>query len=138
LRKCKFYRYGFKFQKLDAVGKSAPRRCKRTGLFGAKSVERLPRLPVLRLSKVNDGKTYKCGDIACHKKYTVTVGTIFQGSHIPLKVWFFTMYLLAISKKGISSLELARDVNITQKSAWLMLHRIRGTMGDNQEVKLSG
>lgn len=66
---------------------------------------------------------YKCGD--CKVRYTVTVGTIFEGSHIPLKKWFIAIFLFSAHKKGISSYQIAEDLGLTQKSAWYMLSRIR-------------
>lgn len=81
---------------------------------------------------------YKCGNKECHKKYTVTVGTIFHSSHIPLNIWFCAMYIASSHKKGISSHQLAKDLNLTQKSAWFMLHRIREMVRDKKEEKLSG
>lgn len=88
--------------------------------------------------KLKDGKTYKCSNRKCHKKYTVTVGTVFHGTHIPLNLWFAAMYLLGSHKKGISSHQLGRDLAITQKSAWHMLHRIREMFKDKNPPKLSG
>lgn len=70
-----------------------------------------------------DGRRFKCK--ACKKQFTVTVGTIFEGSHVELQKWFVAVYLLSAHKKGISSHQLARDLGITQKSAWYMLHRLR-------------
>lgn len=66
---------------------------------------------------------YKCKD--CRERFTVTVGTIFEGSHIDLRKWFIAVYIFSSHKKGISSHQLARDLGITQKSAWFMLGRIR-------------
>ena len=66
---------------------------------------------------------YKCKD--CRERFTVTVGTIFEGSHIPLRKWFIGVYIFASHKKGISSVQLGKDLDITQKSAWFMLGRIR-------------
>lgn len=66
---------------------------------------------------------YKCSN--CDKQFTVKVGTIFEGSKLPLKKWFYAIYLITSRKKGISSLQLSGDLKITQKSAWFMLHRIR-------------
>lgn len=88
--------------------------------------------------KLNDGKTYKCGVTGCMKKYTVTVGTVFHGSHIPLNIWFTAMYIMSSHKKGISSHQLAKDLNVTQKSAWFMLHRIRDMVRSKETKKLSG
>lgn len=73
--------------------------------------------------KFKDGKLFKCAD--CHKQFTVKVGTIFSDSHIPLSKWFYAIYLNTSLKKGISSIQLAKYLGITQKSAWFMLQRIR-------------
>ena len=70
-----------------------------------------------------DGKTFKC--FCCKKKFSVRVGTIFEDSKISLRKWFMAIYLLTAHKKGISSCQLARDIGITQKSAWFMLSRLR-------------
>jgi len=66
---------------------------------------------------------YKCKD--CKQRYTVTINTMFEGSHIPLRKWFVAIYIFSLHKKGISSHQLASDLGITQKSAWFMLGRIR-------------
>lgn len=70
---------------------------------------------------------YKCKD--CKQRFTVTVGTMFEGSHISLRKWFIAMYIFSSHKKGISSHQLANDLGITQKSAWFMLGRIRLAFG---------
>jgi transposase-like protein len=64
----------------------------------------------------------------CRKQFTVTVGTIFEGSHIPLKTWLLAIHLLCSSKKGMSAHQLHRMLGITYKSAWFMAHRIRYAM----------
>jgi len=69
---------------------------------------------------------YKC--YACRKPFTVKIGTIFEASHIPLHVWLQAMFLMASSKKGISSHQLHRTLGITLKSAWFLSHRIREAM----------
>ena len=70
---------------------------------------------------------WKCGD--CRKQFTVTVGTIFEGSHIPLNKWVMAIYIMCSSKKGISALQLQRMLTpLTYKSAWFMCHRIRFAM----------
>jgi transposase-like protein len=71
----------------------------------------------------SNSKLYKCA--ACRKQFTVTVGTIFEGSHIPLYKWFWAVFLNTSLKKGISSIQLSKYLEITQKSAWFMLQRIR-------------
>ena len=69
-------------------------------------------------------ETHKCGEKECHKKFSVRNGTIFEESRIPLKKWFMAIYLATSHKKGISSCQLARDIGVTQKTAWFVLHRI--------------
>lgn len=69
---------------------------------------------------------YKC--YACRKPFTVKVGTIFEASHIPLRLWLQAMFLLCSSKKGISSNQLHRTLGVTLKTAWFMTHRIREAM----------
>ena len=68
-------------------------------------------------------KRFKCA--SCRKQFSSTKGTIFESSTIPLQKWFIAMYLISAHKKGISSLQLSKDLGVTQKSAWFMLHRIR-------------
>lgn len=75
---------------------------------------------------------YKCRD--CRKPFRVTVGTIFEASHIPLRVWLQAVFMIASSKKGMSSNQLHRSLGITLKSAWFMSHRIREAMRDGNLV----
>lgn len=85
---------------------------------------------VERISKMKGAATrfglYKCYN--CRKQFRVTVGTIFEKSHIALHLWLQAFYLIAGSKKGISSNQLHRTLGITLKSAWFMGHRIREAM----------
>ena len=74
---------------------------------------------------------YKCR--ACKERFTVTLGTMFEGSPIPLRKWFIACYIFSSHKKGISSHQLARDLGVTQKTAWFMLHRLRETFGSNDK-----
>lgn len=76
-----------------------------------------------KIYRINDGKLYKCAK--CMKQFTVRVGTIFEDSALPLQKWFMAIYILTAHRKGISSCQLARDIEVTQKTAWFMLHRIR-------------
>lgn len=69
---------------------------------------------------------YKCK--ACRRQFTVTVGTIFEDSHIPLSTWVIALHLMAASKKGMSAHQLHRMLGIAYKSAWFMAHRIRWAM----------
>jgi transposase-like protein len=80
---------------------------------------------------IEGGKRFKCGNKECYKKCSVTVGTFFENSNIELRTWFAAMYLITAHKKGISSCQLAKDLNIHQKTAWFMLHRIRGMVANN-------
>lgn len=80
---------------------------------------------------------YFCGK--CRKQFTVTVGTIMEASHIPLAKWIAAFFLLAASKKSMSSLQLQRMLGVTYKSAWFMTHRIRHAMDAGpHQPKLSG
>jgi len=60
----------------------------------------------------------------CQIDFTIRTGTIFERSHIPLHKWLYSMYLLVRARKGISSMQLAKEIGITQKSAWFMLGRL--------------
>jgi len=79
---------------------------------------------------------YKCK--ACRKTFTVTMGTIFEDSHIPLKKWMLAIYLMNASKKGISAHQLHRMLDITYKAAWFMAHRIRYAMTEQPLGQLLG
>lgn len=79
---------------------------------------------------------YKCK--SCKQRFTVILGTIFEGSPIPLKKWFIATFLFSAHKKGISSHQLARDLDVTQKTAWFMLHRLRLAFTDNDVDLLGG
>jgi transposase-like protein len=70
--------------------------------------------------------TYKC--YQCRKPFTVKIGTIFESSHIPLHIWLQAIFLMASSKKGISSNQLYRTLGVTLKTAWFLSHRIREAM----------
>lgn len=81
---------------------------------------------------------YKCADKDCHKKFSVTTGTIFENTKISLRYWFAAIYLGTAHKKGISSLQLSRDLGITQKTAWFLLHRVREMLANNAPEMLTG
>lgn len=78
---------------------------------------------------------YRCKD--CREIFTVRTGTIFHRSKIHLKKWLYTIYLLQTARKGISSLQLSKEIGVTQKTAWFMLHRIREAC-TAKGLKLSG
>ena len=85
---------------------------------------------VERIGKMSGKSTrvgvYKCYD--CRKPFTVKVGTIFESSHVPLRLWLQAIFLIASSKKGISSNQLHRTLGVTLKTAWFMSHRVREAM----------
>jgi transposase-like protein len=81
-------------------------------------------------------RLWKCA--ACRKQFTVTVGTIFEGSHIPLNKWLLAFYLLCSSKKGMSAHQLHRMLGVTYKTAWFMAHRIRYAMEQPAFTRLLG
>jgi len=70
----------------------------------------------------------------CRKSFSVTVGTIFHDSKIPLQKWFLAISMIINAKKGISSRQLARDLDLPVKTAWSMIHRIRKAMKQDNEL----
>ena len=80
---------------------------------------------------------YRC--LACQNDFTVRTGTVFERSHVPLDKWLYTIYLLVTSRKGVSSLQLSKEIGVTQKTAWFMLQRLREACGaDGDGGFLSG
>jgi transposase-like protein len=75
---------------------------------------------------------------SCRKQFTVTVGTVFERSKVPLNKWLLATYLLSSSKKGISSHQLHRMLGVTYKTAWFMTHRIREAMKDTSPGPMGG
>ncbi len=71
----------------------------------------------------SDKRTHKCGD--CRKRFSIKVGTIFEDSKIELRKWLLAIWLITSHKKGIASTQLAKDIGVTQKTAWFMTHRLR-------------
>lgn len=78
------------------------------------------------------GGYYRCNP--CKKDFTVRTGTIFERSHVPLHKWLYAMYLIVTARKGISSLQLSKQIGVTQKTAWFMLHRLRMACGERLEA----
>src|SRR3954451_20646539 len=93
-----------------------------------------------RISKMRGKATrvglYKC--YQCRKQFRVTVGTVFESSHVPLNIWLQAVALLTSSKKGISSNQLHRTLGVTLKTAWFMSHRIREAMRDGSLAPMGG
>jgi len=82
------------------------------------------------------GGFYRCNP--CKLDFTIRTGTVFERSHIPLHKWLYAMYLLVTARKGISSMQLAKEIGIRQSSAWFMLHRLREACGGPKLTKLKG
>ena len=82
-----------------------------------------------------DGR-YRCPH--CKRNFSVLVGTIFENTKISLRKWFIAMYLISCHKKGISSVQLATDIHITQKTAWFILHKVRTLYKQYDTRALSG
>jgi len=83
-------------------------------------------------------RIWKCRATRCRKQFSAKVGTVMNESAIPLEKWLPVMWLVANCKNGVSSCEIARDMGVTQKTAWFMLHRVREAMQDKTATKLSG
>jgi transposase-like protein len=82
------------------------------------------------------GGFYRCN--ACQLDFTIRTGTIFERSHVPLHKWLYSMYLLVTARKGISSMQLAKEIGVTQKTAWFILGRLREACGGIDFGKLGG
>lgn len=82
-----------------------------------------------------DGKL-RCNH--CKRNFTCKVDTIFEDTNLPLVKWFIAMYLISSHKKGISSCQLARDIKVTQKTAWYMLQKVRALYAQDDTMSLKG
>jgi len=94
-----------------------------------------PKCPVCGLGEritARAGGYFRCNQ--CKEDFTVRTGTIFERSHVPLHKWVYAMYLLVTARKGISSLQLSKEIGITQKSAWFVLHRLREACGGDMTM----
>lgn len=81
---------------------------------------------------------FKCS--ACRKQFSVTTGSVFESSHVPLSKWLMAIHLMCASKKGMSAHQLHRMLGVTYRAAWFVMHRLRFAMASNADVfqKLSG
>src|ERR1041384_6120710 len=70
-------------------------------------------------------RTHKCADKDCRQRFSIKVGTIFEDTKIPLQKWMIAVWFITSHKKSIASTQLARDIGVTQKTAWFMMHRLR-------------
>ncbi|HLG90336.1 MAG TPA: IS1595 family transposase [Alphaproteobacteria bacterium] len=81
---------------------------------------------------------YRCASVECRKDFSVTVGTLFERSHVPLHKWLLATHLLMAGKKGVSAHQLHRMLGVTYKTAWFMAHRIREALRPNAPSPLGG
>jgi transposase-like protein len=95
-----------------------------------------PRCGSPKHSRIRTRNLFECG--SCEYHYSVTVGTILQDSHLPLRKWFLAAYLMIEAKKGISALQLKRTLNVSYKTAWYLSHRLRAAMRDAYPFPLKG
>src|SRR3972149_5109444 len=84
---------------------------------------------------IRKGGYYRC--LACMETFTVRTKTIFERSHVPLHKWIHAMYQLLTARKGVSSMQLAKEIGVQQRTAWFMLHRLREACGKETD-KLRG
>jgi len=83
-------------------------------------------------SIVSKENRYHCN--ICNTSYSVTVGTIFHHSHLPLQKWFLAISIILSAKRGVASRQLAKDIGVTKDTAWRMQTQIRKAMGQNKEL----
>lgn len=96
----------------------------------------LDRITIVRGGRIG---LYRCGP--CKRQFTVKVGTVFEASHVPLNQWLQVVYMMVSSKKGISSHQVMRTLDVQHKTAWFMTHRIRAAMAESRSFggpKLGG
>jgi transposase-like protein len=97
---------------------------------------RCPRCAHEEATKIANREQWYC--IACHYNFSVTAGTIFNDSHLPLMKWFLATYLLCESRKGMSANQLKRILGVSYKTAWYLCHRIRAAMKEVNPEPLNG
>lgn len=90
------------------------------------------------VSYLANQRKWQCKSAHAKRQFTAKVGTIFEDSPLGLETWLPAVWLIATAKNGISSCELARSLDVTQKTAWFMLHRIRKAMQNGSMMKLGG
>jgi len=91
-----------------------------------------------KVSYLSTRRIWKCMNRDCHKQFSVKTGSVFEDSPLPLDKWLAAVWLVVNCKNGISSYEIMRDIEVTQKSAWFMLHRIRLALQQGNWDKMGG
>ena len=97
-----------------------------------------PHCQLKRVSFLKSRRIWKCMNKVCHKQFSVKTFSVFEDSPIVLDKWMVAVWLIVNCKNGISSYEIARDLKVTQKTAWFMLHRIRVALADGGLFKMGG
>jgi len=95
-----------------------------------------PRCQKDSVSRIYDRNQFDCN--SCRYRFSVTSGTIFHDSHLPLPKWFATIYMMVESRKGVSANQIKRTLRVSYKTAWYLCHRIRAAMTELNAEKLSG
>lgn len=95
-----------------------------------------PRCGEQSISRIEKRKQFECN--ACRYQFSVTAGTVFHDSHLPLWKWFLAIYMIGESKKGISHKQLQRTLGVSYKTAWHLGHRIRSAMEEDSPIPLRG
>jgi len=95
-----------------------------------RGVPTCPHCKCTKIYSLSDKKSYLCKD--CNKQFTVTKGTIFENSNVPLRKWLIALFLAISNKKGITSIQLSKQIGVTQKTAWFMLQRLRRLFEDQE------
>ncbi len=99
---------------------------------------RCPRCGNDSVSRIEKRNQWECNEASCRYQFSVTAGTVFHDSHLPLWKWFLAIYLIGESKKGISAKQLQRTLGVSYKTAWYLGHRVRSAMEDGSPVPLKG
>lgn len=99
---------------------------------------RCPRCGNASTSWIEKRHQHECNEASCRYQFSVTAGTVFHDSHLPLWKWFLAIYLVGESKKGISAKQLQRTLGTSYKTAWYLGHRIRSAMEEGSPVPLHG
>jgi len=95
-----------------------------------------PRCGLKSISRVQKPRVFDCN--SCRYQFSVTAGTIFHDSHLPLWKWFLTAYMMSEAKKGVSANQIKRTIGVSYKTAWYLCHRIRAAMSDGSPNRLRG
>src|SRR5579863_6435478 len=95
-----------------------------------------PRCGSDKISRITKRNQFDCD--VCRYQFSVTAGTIFNDSHLPLWKWFLCVYLLCESRKGMSANQIKRTLGVSYKTAWYLCHRIRAAMTDTNPEKMGG